>query len=95
MIQSPVYAYREGKAFCQGRDGACSPRRSGLNGPGCSPAMAGLLVLTGLMAVFPFACVGLALLTPLLGCPLMGSTRQWAAWLAAGGSRRRIFAVPL
>ncbi|MCI6041391.1 MAG: hypothetical protein MR742_12875 [Clostridiales bacterium] len=46
-------------------------------------AVAGLLVLTGLMAFFPFACVGLALLTPLLGCPLAGSNRQWAAWLAA------------
>ena len=28
-------------------------------------AVAGLLVLTGLMAFFPSACVGLALLTPL------------------------------
>ena len=46
-------------------------------------AVAGLLVLTGLMAFFPSACVGLALLTPLLGCPLAGSGRQWAAWLAA------------
>lgn len=40
-------------------------------------AVAGLLVLTGLMAFFPSACVGLALLTPLLGCPLAGSGRQW------------------
>lgn len=83
MIQSPVYAYRERKAFCQGegwrvQSAAIRPERSRL-----FAAMAGLLVLTGLMAVFPFACVGLALLTPLLGCPLMGSSRQWAAWLAA------------
>ena len=55
MIQSPVYAYREGKAFCQGegwrvQSAAIRPERSRL-----FAAMAGLLVLTGLMAVFPFA----------------------------------------
>ena len=49
MIQSPVYAYREGKAFCQGegwrvQSAAIRPERSRL-----FAAMAGLLVLTGLM----------------------------------------------
>ena len=46
-------------------------------------AVAGLLLLTGLMAFFPPVCVALALLTPLLGCPLVGSRRHWVAWLAA------------
>lgn len=46
-------------------------------------AVVGLLALTGLMVLFPAACLPLALMTPLLACPLVGSRRQWAAWLAA------------
>ena len=45
-------------------------------------AVAGLVLLCALMLLFPFACPILALVTPLLGCPLVGHRRQWAAWTA-------------
>ena len=46
-------------------------------------AMLGLGLLGVVMAVFPFTCVLLALVVPLLACPLAGRKQQWAAWLAA------------
>ena len=54
-------------------------------------AVAGLLVLTGLMAFFPSACVGLALLTPLLGWfrPAMGRLA------GRSGSRRPVLTLSL
>ena len=45
-------------------------------------AMVGLALLCALMLLLPFACPALALVTPLLGCPLVGNRRQWAAWIA-------------
>lgn len=46
-------------------------------------AMLGLGLLGVVMAVFPFTCVLLTLVVPLLACPLAGRKQQWAAWLAA------------
>lgn len=56
-------------------------------------AVAGLLVLTGLMAFFPSACVGLALLTPLLGCPLAGVRPAMGRLAGRSGSRRPVLAL--
>ncbi len=42
-----------------------------------------LLLLVAVTAFFPATAIVLAVMAPLLGCPLIGRREQWAAWLAA------------